>query len=97
MSDVGSSVVRYWTSIAKTLIECMEVEFTVFKPKVANGTRWHKPALNIASLLIASLANVNIWLFRELLFQSLLLVFLIRTECFTDINVAELAVFLFRK
>ena len=87
----------YWASIAKSLIECMEVEFTVFKPKIANGARWHQPALNVAGLLIATLANVNICLSRELLFQSFLLVFLIRTERLTDISVVEFAVFLLRK
>ena len=97
MSNVGSSIVRDWASVAESLIECVEVEFTVFKPKIANGTRWHQPALDVTGLLIATLANVDIWLPRELLFQSFLLVFLIRTERLTDISVVELAVFLLRK
>ena len=97
MSNVGPSIVWYWASIAKSFIECMEVEFTVFKPKIANRTRWHQPAFNVAGLLIATLANVNIWLSRELLLQSFLLVFLIRTERLTDISVVELAIILLRK
>lgn len=71
----------------------MEVELSILESEVSDRARWHEAAFYIACFGV--FADEYVAFVGELGPESFLLVFLIGTECFADVDRLQLSVGLF--